>query len=158
MDGVPHRPKCRSSRGELRLPLVRPMPARFGITAFLVVRAMARGLYGALLSRSVSRGEVDRDLVLVVTGDDKRWRHPPSFGTSDAAGGTAHNTSPSHQDRDLPVKTNERVRCVVNAANARIFQFCIARHRAGDGRRQPRPPYLARRTVGWRREIVSICS
>src|SRR5512139_2256052 len=51
----------------------------------------------------------------------------------------------SQDTLDLPVKTNERLRVrIINAANAPIFQFRIARHPARvmavDG--QPRPPIV----------------
>ncbi|HMA56547.1 MAG TPA: hypothetical protein VKP52_07490 [Pseudolabrys sp.] len=94
---------------------------------------------------------VDRDVVLVL--DDWRLTNDgaihPSFGNfHDAmmAGRIGQYVTLNSQDTlDLPVKTNERLRVrIINAANAPIFQFRIARHPARvmavDG--QPRPPIV----------------
>jgi FtsP/CotA-like multicopper oxidase with cupredoxin domain len=114
---------------------------------------MARGLFGALVVEERAAVAVDRDLVLVVND----WRLTndgaiaPGFGNfHDAAmaGRLGQYITLNSQDTlDVPVKSNERLRLrLINAANARIFEFRIAQHVARvmaiDG--QPCPPYLAR--------------
>jgi FtsP/CotA-like multicopper oxidase with cupredoxin domain len=113
---------------------------------------LARGLYGVLIVDEREAVPVDRDLVLVLADwrllDDGRIE--PGFGNMhDAmmAGRLGQYVTLNSEDTlDVPVRTNERLRLrLLNAANARMFQFRIARHRARimavDG--QPCPPEFA---------------
>lgn len=155
MDGVPHLTQMPIEPGSsFDYHFVPPDAGTFWYHShFLSSEQLARGLYGILVVEEREPVEVDRDLVLVV--DDWRLANDgaihPNFGNfHDAAmaGRLGQYITLNSQDTlDLPVKTNERVRLrIVNAANARIFQFRIARHAARvmavDG--QPCPPYLAR--------------
>jgi FtsP/CotA-like multicopper oxidase with cupredoxin domain len=154
MDGVPHLTQMPIEPGtSFDYHFVPPDAGTFWYHShFLSSEQLARGLYGILVIEEREPVEVDRDVVLVV--DD--WRLlddgaiQPSFGNfHDAAmaGRLGQYITLNSQDTlNLPVKTNERVRLrIVNTANARIFQFRIARHAARvmavDG--QPCPPYFA---------------
>lgn len=158
MDGVPHLTQMPVESGQsFDYRFTPPDAGTFWYHShFLSSEQMARGLFGALVVEERNPVAVDRDVVLVVND----WRLTndgaihPSFGNMhDAmmAGRLGQYITLNSQDSlDLPVKTNERLRLrIVNAANARIFDFRVAQHvarvMAVDG--QPCPPYVARNGV-----------
>jgi FtsP/CotA-like multicopper oxidase with cupredoxin domain len=151
MDGVPHLTQMPIAPGEsFDYRFVAPDAGTFWYHShFLSSEQLGRGLYGVLIVDEREAPPVDRDIVLVL--DDWRLTNDgaihPSFGNfHDAmmAGRLGQYITLNSEDTlDLAVKANERLRLrIVNAANARIFQFRIVNHAprlmASDG--QPRPP------------------
>jgi FtsP/CotA-like multicopper oxidase with cupredoxin domain len=151
MDGVPHLTQMPIAPGaSFDYSFVAPDAGTFWYHShFQSSEQNERGLYGVLIVEEREAPTVDRDIVLVL--DDWRLTKDgavhPSFGNfHDAmmAGRLGQYITLNSEDTlDLSVKANERLRLrIVNAANARIFQFRIANHlprlMALDG--QPRPP------------------
>lgn len=151
MDGVPHLTQTAVAPGaSFDYRFVAPDAGTFWYHShFLSSEQVERGLYGVLIVDEREAPRIDRDVVLVL--DDWRLTNDgaihPSFGNfHDAmmAGRLGQYITLNSEDTlDLAVKANERLRLrIVNAANARIFQFRIASHAprlmAFDG--QPRPP------------------
>jgi FtsP/CotA-like multicopper oxidase with cupredoxin domain len=154
MDGVPHLTQMPIEPGaSFDYRFTPPDAGTFWYHShFQSSEQLARGLYGVLIVDEPTRPAVDRDLVLVL--DDWRLMNDgaiqPSFGNfHDAAMAGRlgqYITLNSEDTLDLTVKANERLRVrLINAANARVFQFRFARHAArvmaADG--QPCPPNLA---------------
>lgn len=156
MDGVPHLTQMPIAPGEsFDYRFVAPDAGTFWYHSHLYSsEQLERGLYGALIVEEPEAIDIDRDVLLVI--DD--WRLTPGgavdeatfrsfFDASHAGRMGGHITVNGAPHLTIPVKANERVRLrLVNAANARVLQVRIDRHRATvvavDG--QPADPFTAR--------------
>lgn len=154
MDGMPHLTQMPIEPGQhFDYRFTAPDAGTFWYhTHFSSSEQLERGLYGVLVVDERAPVKVDRDIVLVL--DDWRLMDDgaiqPSFGNFHDAhmmGRIGQYITLNSEDLlELPVKANERLRVrLINAGNARIFQFRITQHAARvmalDG--QPCPPYLA---------------
>ena len=139
MDGVPHLTQKPIEPGEsFDYRFVAPDAGTFWYHSHLrSSEQLGRGLYGALLVEETAPVAVDQDILLAL--DD--WRLADdgqiheSFGMPmDAAhaGRLGQYLTANSQDvLDIPVRKNQRLRLrLINAANARVMQLRLDRHRA----------------------------
>jgi FtsP/CotA-like multicopper oxidase with cupredoxin domain len=139
MDGAPHLTQMPIEPGaSFDYRFVAPDAGTFWYHSHLrSSEQLGRGLYGALIVEEPAPVAVDQDIPLVLDdwrlGDDGQIHE--SFGLAmDAshAGRLGQYLTVNGQDSlDIPVRQNQRLRLrLINAANARVMQVRLDRHRA----------------------------
>jgi len=152
MDGVPHLTQRPIEPGQsFDYRFIAPDAGTFWYHSHLrSSEQLGRGLYGALIVEEPAPVAVDQDILLVL--DDWRLANSgqihESFGMpmdASHAGRLGQYLTVNGKDLlDIPVQSNQRLRLrLVNAANARVMQLRLDRHRATvmalDG--QPTEPF-----------------
>jgi FtsP/CotA-like multicopper oxidase with cupredoxin domain len=139
MDGVPHLTQAPIAPGaSFDYRFVAPDAGTFWYHSHLrSSEQLGRGLYGALIVEEPTPVAVDQDILLLLDdwrlGDDgaihQSFGHPMDASHAGRLG--QYLTTNGRDTLDIHVRKNQRLRLrMVNAANARVMQIRLDRHRA----------------------------